>query len=167
VWNCHNCGWKGGVVKQKKEYTKPVCEHRVLSDKVIKWFGGRCISNQTLLRYKVTESTEYMPQTGSESLCINFNYYLHDEVVNIKYRDSQKNFKLVSGAMLSLYGLDVSMDNSDTEIIITEGEIDTLSFYEAGIKTAVSVPNGASKGSQKLEWLEEMLPFIEGKKLYH
>lgn len=166
IWNCHNCGWKGGVVKQKKEYTKPVSEHRVLSDKVIKWFAGRGITNQTLLRYKVTESTEYMPQTGSESLCINFNYYLHDEVVNIKYRDSQKNFKLVSGAMLSLYGIDVSMDNSDTEIIITEGEIDTLSFYEAGIKTAVSVPNGASKGNQKLEWLEDMLPYLEGKKIY-
>lgn len=166
MWNCHNCGWKGGVSKQRKEYAKPVSEHRVLSDKVIKWFTTRGISNQTLLRYKVTESTEYMPQTGGESLCINFNYYLHGEVVNIKYRDSAKNFKLVSGAMLSLYGLDVSMDNSDTEIIITEGEIDTLSFYEAGIKTAVSVPNGASKGNQKLEWLEEMLPYIEGKKIY-
>jgi twinkle protein len=166
IWNCHNCGWKGGVVKQKKEYTKPISEYKVLSDKVITWFAGRGITNQTLLRYKVTESIEYMPQTGTESLCINFNYYLHGEVVNIKYRDSQKNFKLVSGAMLSIYGIDVSMDNSDTEIIITEGEIDTLSFYEAGIKTAVSVPNGASKGNQKLEWLEEMLPYIEGKKIY-
>lgn len=163
VWNCHNCGWKGGVVKLKKEYNKPVAEHKVLSQPVIDWFAKRGISNQTLLRYKVTESVEYM---GEETKCINFNYYLHDELVNIKYRDNQKRFKLVAGAMLSLYGIDVAMDNSDHEIIITEGEIDTLSFYEAGIKTAVSVPNGASKGNQKLEWLEEMLPYLEGKKIY-
>lgn len=166
MWNCHNCGWGGAVSKPKKEYSVPVSELKNLSDKVLNWFAGRGITNQTLLRYKVTESTEYMPQTGTESLCINFNYYLHGKLVNIKYRDSAKNFKMVSGAMLSLYGIDVAMDNSDHEIIITEGEIDTLSFYEAGIKTAVSVPNGASKGNQKLEWLEEVLPFIEGKKVY-
>jgi twinkle protein len=163
VWNCHNCGWSG-TVKVKKEYTKPVEEHKVLSQPVIDWFAGRGITNQTLLRYKVTESVQYMGD--GESRCINFNYYLNGELVNIKYRDSQKRFKLVSGAMLSLYGIDVSSDNSDTELIITEGEIDTLSFYEAGIKTAVSVPNGASKGNQKLEWLEEMLPFLEGRKIY-
>lgn len=163
VWNCHNCGWKGGIVKQKKEYSKPVSELKVLSQPVIDWFGKRGISNQTLLRYKVTESVEYM---GEETKCINFNYHLHGELVNVKYRDNQKRFKLVAGAMLSLYGIDVAMDNSDHEIIITEGEIDTLSFYEAGIKTAVSVPNGASKGNQKLEWLEEMLPYLEGKKIY-
>jgi twinkle protein len=164
VWNCHNCGWKGGIVKPKKEYTKPVPEHKVLSQPVIDWFANRGISNQTLLRYKVTESVQYMG--SEESKCINFNYYLNGELVNIKYRDSQKRFKLVSGAMLSLYGIDVSVDNSDHEIIITEGEIDTLSFYEAGIKTAVSVPNGASKGNQKLEWLEEMLSYLDGKKIY-
>jgi len=163
VWNCHNCGHKGGITKPKKEYSKPVAEHKVLSQPVIDWFVKRGISNQTLLRYKVTESIEYM---GEETKCINFNYYLHDELVNIKYRDNQKRFKLVSGAMLSLYGIDVAMDNSDHEIIITEGEIDTLSFYEAGIKTAVSVPNGASRGNQKLEWLEEMLPYLDGKKIY-
>ncbi len=163
VWNCHNCGHKGGITKPKKEYSKPVAEHKVLSQPVIDWFAKRGISNQTLLRYKVTESIEYM---GEETKCINFNYYLHDELVNIKYRDNQKRFKLVSGAMLSLYGIDVAMDNSDDELVITEGEIDTLSFYEAGIKTAVSVPNGASKGNQKLEWLEEMLPYLDGKKIY-
>jgi len=165
IWNCHNCGWSGTVkVKNKKEYTRPVEEYKSLSQGVIDYFGTRGISNQTLLRYKLTESTEYMGD--QQSKCINFNYYLHGELVNIKYRDSQKRFKLVSGAMLSLYGIDVAIDNSDTELVITEGEIDTLSFYEAGVKTAVSVPNGASKGNQKLEWLAEMLPYFEGKKIY-
>lgn len=165
IWNCHNCGWKGGIILPKKEYKMPTSELRNLSAPLLKWFEARGISNQTLLRYKVTESTEHMPQTQAEAKCINFNYYYHGTLVNIKYRDSNKNFKLVSGAMLSLYGLDVSLDNSSTELVITEGEIDTLSFYEAGVKTAVSVPNGASKGNQKLEWLEDLYSVFEGRRV--
>jgi twinkle protein len=138
------------VISEYKAATKPVMD----------WFAARGISNQTMLRYRVSESME------GETRYINFNYFINGQLVNIKYRDSQKRFKLVSGAMLSLYGIDVACDNSNDEVVITEGEIDTLSFYEAGIKTAVSVPNGASKGNQKLEWLEEMLPFLEGKRIY-
>jgi twinkle protein len=164
IWNCHNCGWKGGIVLPKKEYTRPTSELKTLSPSIIKWFESRGISNQTLLRYKITESVEYMPQTQAEARCINFNYFYYGTLVNIKYRDNDKNFKLVSGAMLCLYGLNVALDNSDDELVITEGEMDTLSFYEAGVKTAVSVPNGASKGNQKLEWLEESLHLFEGRR---
>lgn len=164
IWNCHNCGWSGSI-KTHKEYTRPVqTELKKLSDNVIDWFNTRGISNQTLLRYRVSESKEYM--NGEESLCINFNYFYNGKLVNVKYRDSKKGFKLVSGAMLSLYGLDVAMDSCDDELVITEGEIDTLSFYEAGIKHAVSVPNGASKGSQKLEWLEELYGIFENRRVY-
>ena len=159
VWNCHNCGWSG-TAKARKEYTPVISEYKAATKPVMDWFAARGISNQTMLRYRVSESME------GETRYINFNYFINGQLVNIKYRDSQKRFKLVSGAMLSLYGIDVACDNSNDEVVITEGEIDTLSFYEAGIKTAVSVPNGASKGNQKLEWLEEMLPFLEGKRIY-
>jgi twinkle protein len=165
VWNCWNCSWSG-TVKKRKEYTKPSSELKNLSEPIIKWFADRGISNQTLLRYKITESAEYMPQVEKEVRCINFNYFYENELVNIKYRDSAKNFKLVSGAMLSLYGLDVCLDNSDTDILLTEGEIGPLSWYECGIKFAVSVPNGASKGNQKLEWLDDLYHVFEGKRIY-
>lgn len=167
VWNCHNCGFKGAVVRKvEKEYVIPQVEHKVLSQPVIDWFAARGITNQTLLRYKVTEGTDYMPQAGKEVRTIHFNYYYNEKIFNIKHRDRDKNFKLVAGALLGPYGLDVALDNSNTEIVICEGEIDALSFYEAGIKTAVSVPNGASKGSQKLEWLDEFVHVFEGKKIY-
>lgn len=165
IYNCHNCGWHGAIRLPTKEYNRPISELKKLSDQVINWFGSRGISNQTILRYKITESIEYMPQTSAEARCINFNYFFYGTLVNIKFRDSSKNFKLVSGAMLSLYGIDVAIDNSDSELVITEGEMDTLSFYEAGIKTAVSVPNGASKGNQKLEWLEELYHVFDGRKI--
>jgi twinkle protein len=166
IWNCHNCGWKGSVVSNKKEYHQPVSELKKLSDPIIGWFLTRGITNQTLLRYNVTESVEYMPQVQDEVRAINFNYFYNNSLVNIKYRDGSKNFKMVAGAMMSLYGLDVALNNSDREIIITEGEIDTLSFFEAGIKFAVSVPNGASKGNQKLEWLEDLYHVFEDKRIY-
>jgi twinkle protein len=167
VWNCHNCGWAGSVkLKQGKEYTMPPKELKTLSQPVIEWFAARGISNQTLVRYKISEGKEYMPQVGEERNTIHFNYFYNEQLVNIKYRDSAKNFKLVSGARLTPYGIDVALDNSDCELVIVEGEMDVLAFYEAGIKTAVSVPNGASKGNQKLEWLEECWHLFEGKNIY-
>lgn len=168
VYNCHHCSWSGTVklLKPKKEYTKPAPELKNLSQPVIDWFTGRGISNQTLIRYKVSEGIDYMPQVNSEVRTIHFNYTYNGEVFNIKHRDSSKNFKLVSGAMLGPYGLDIALDNSDTELVITEGEIDAMSFYEVGIKSAISVPNGASKGSQKLEWLDEFIHLFDGKRIY-
>jgi twinkle protein len=99
VWNCHNCGWSG-TVKNKVEYVKPPSELKNLSSQVIDWFAARGISNQTLLRYKVSEGIDYMPQVNSETRTIHFNYIQNDEVFNIKFRDRDKNFKLVSGARL-------------------------------------------------------------------
>jgi twinkle protein len=166
IYNCHNCGWHGFIKKPSKEYKRPpMSELKILSPKLVNWFASRGIANQTLIRYKISESIEYMPQIQAESKCINFNYFYYGTLVNVKYRDGAKNFKLVSGAMLSLYGLDVAIDNSDSELVITEGEIDTLSFFEAGVKTAVSVPNGASKGNQKLEWLEDLYHVFEGRRV--
>lgn len=166
VWNCHNCSFSGSIKHPKKTYVlPPQCELMTLSQNVINWFEARGISNQTLLRYKVSEGVDFMPQVGGEVKTIHFNYFYDGKLVNIKYRDSSKNFKMVSGASLVPYGIDVALDNSNDSIIITEGEIDTLSFYEAGIKNAVSVPNGASNNA-KLEWLEDCWHLFENKRIY-
>jgi len=167
IWNCHNCGWKGAVQKKpEKEYVVPSTELKTLSQPVLDWFASRKISNQTLLRFGVSEGLDYMPQVNKEVRTIHFNYFKNGKIFNIKYRDSSKNFKLVSGALLGPFGIDIACDNSTTDIVICEGEIDAMSFYEAGLKIAVSVPNGASKGSQKLEWLDEFIDLFEGKRIY-
>jgi len=166
IWQCHNCGYKGSVEKPKKEYVKPPSELKKLSQQVIDWFAARGISNQTLLRYKVSEGVDYMPQVNAETRTIHFNYIQNEEVFNIKFRDRDKNFKLVSGARLGPYGIDIVLDNDSDCVVITEGEIDTMSFYEAGIKSAISVPNGASKGNQKLDWLEDYIHLFQDKKIY-
>lgn len=166
VWNCHHCDFHGRV-KKMKEYNRPTVELKTLGEPVLKWFAARGITNQTLLRYRITDGKEWMPQVEKEVNCIKFVYYDEfNEVANIKFRDRDKNFKMVSGARLLPYGMDVCADNSSDSVVIVEGELDVLAAYEAGIKNAVSVPNGASKGSQKLEWLEECIDFFEGKRIY-
>jgi len=162
VYNCHNCGWGGSVMfKEKKEYIKPVEVHVELSEKILGWFEKRGIGKATLAHWKVGESQEFMPQVGQKRNTINFNYYRKGELINVKYRDAEKNFKMVSGAELIFYGL----DNIETleQVFIVEGEMDALSLHEAGIYNVCSVPNGASKGNQRLEYLDNCWKYFEDK----
>jgi twinkle protein len=180
-YNCHHCGYSGSVARSnskeyvpKKEYKKPppLPPLQKVPTAVGEWFAGRGISNNTILRYKVTASKEVFPQAteAGEKAAINFNYFnIAGERVNVKYRSKDKEFKIVGGAQLIPYGLDVAFENVTDSILITEGEIDVLSWYEAGIPFGVSVPNGAPPPpkngkpySPKLEWLDDCWSMFEG-----
>jgi twinkle protein len=162
LYNCHNCGWGGNVkFKKKIEYIKPIKINSNLNEKIIKWFEKRMITEPTLLHWKIGESLEFMPQVKAKRRCINFNYYRNKELINVKFRDSQKNFKLISGAELIFYGLDNIKDLKKCYIV--EGEMDALSLHEAGLYSVCSVPNGASKGSQKLEYLDNCYKYFKDK----
>ena len=163
LFNCHNCGWSGTTKFQKKsEYIKPQTIKVNLTDNIIKWFADRKITESTLVHWKIGESLEYFPQVGKKRTAVNFNYYRNKELVNVKYRDAEKNFKMVSGAELVFYGLD-NIKEMDT-VYIVEGEMDALSMHEAGIYSVCSVPNGASKGNQRLEYLDNCFEYFEKKK---
>jgi twinkle protein len=163
LWNCHNCGF-GGTTKfeKKQEYIVPQKIKLNISEPVIEWFKGRGITEPTLKHWKVGQSMEYFPQVNAKRRAVNFNYYRENELVNVKYRDSQKNFKMVSGAELIFYGLD-NIKEMD-KIYIVEGEMDALTLHEAGIYSVCSVPNGASKGSQRLEYLDNCWQYFKDKK---
>ena len=116
IGTCHNCNTsfqlhtykrKGA---SKKEYVRPNALHVVdpeqLGSKVYEWFKTRGISQKTLDELYVTEGSEYMPQTGKVENTIQFNYIMGDELINIKYRDGRKNFKLVKGAEKVFYNID-------------------------------------------------------------
>lgn len=153
IWNCHNCGWSGSSKKKKqfKEYAKPKWQNITkLSDNAVKWFSSRGIRMKTLIRNKITEGLSYMPQLDKEVNTIQFNYFRDKELINIKYRDGAKNFKLVKDAEKIFYGLDDIKDCDD--IIIVEGELDKLSFEEAGFLNCISVPNGAN--NRKMDYLD-------------
>ena len=163
IYNCHNCGWSGTVKKfsAKPDYIIPVRENIQINTRVLNWFSDRKISEPTLIHWKIGESLEYMPQVNKKRRVINFNYYRENKLVNTKFRDSEKNFKMVSGAELIFYGLD-NIKELDT-VYIVEGEIDALSLHEAGLYSVCSVPNGASKGNQKLEYLDNCYKYFENK----
>ena len=164
LYRCHHCDFHGKVFNKipKKEYFTPLPRLEKLEKTTIDWFENiRKISNNTLLRFKVTDGKEWMPIAGSEVPVIYFNYYRDGKLVNTKFRGKGKDFKMVKGAELIFYNLDAIKD--DKVVYITEGEIDTLSLYEAGVYNAVSVPNGASKGNQKLEYLDNCWELFEDK----
>ena len=102
-----------------------------------------------------------MPQTGKTENTIQFNYIMGDQLINIKYRDGRKNFKLYKGAEKVFYNIN-SIVGYD-ECIITEGEMDVLALHEAGIKNAISVPNGATLNTNNLDYLDNCIDYFEDK----
>jgi twinkle protein len=145
----------------KKAYTKPVFKNNTsLSDKLVKWFlSERKINQTTLEKLKITEEKTFIPQVQGERNCIRFNYFRNEELINVKSRDSQKNFKLESGAELILYNLD-SLKNAK-ECYWVEGEIDCATLVECGIMrdgvAVISVPNGASKDKNNLKYIDNCI----------
>jgi len=162
LYNCHHCNWSGNVnLTKKKEYIKPVKVNADVSERLVKWFGKRGITEATVAHWKIGESKEYFPQIDKRRNAVNFNYYRKGELVNVKFRDAEKNFKMVKNAELIFYGLD-NIKEMDT-IYITEGEMDALSLHEAGIYSVCSVPNGASLGNQRLDYLDNCYEYFEKK----
>lgn len=147
---------------EKKEYQKPVARLEKLGAKALEYFEkDRKISNNTLLRFSITESMEFMPGIDKEIPAICFNYIRNNELVNIKFRGPKKSFKLSKNAELIFYNIDAIQDQQ--ECIIVEGEIDCLTMHECGFYNSVSVPNGASKGAQqRLEYLDNCFQYFTG-----
>jgi len=159
VFQLHTFKRKGGG---DKVYVKPEWVNATdLTDNVIKWFEGRGISQSTLKQLRISEGIEWMPQTGKNENTIQFNYFINDELINIKYRDGRKNFKLVKDAEKVFYNID-SIVNNDTCVIV-EGEMDVLAFVEAGINNVVSVPNGATLNRLNLDYLDNCIEYFEDK----
>ena len=82
------------IEEDTKTYERPVERLENLHPDTIKYFETRGISNNTILRFKITECLEWMPKTNAETRAICFNYYKDETLVNIKFRAKDKDFKL-------------------------------------------------------------------------
>ena len=168
---CHNCNksYQLHTYERKgatdKEYVRPVDppkeEFNIPRTKVAEWFETRGISTETLIDLGISEGPEYMPQTGKTENTIKFNYYVGSQLINVKYRDGRKNFKLYKGAEKVFYNIN-SIIGYD-ECIITEGEMDVCAFHEAGVKNVISVPNGATLHHNNLDYLDNCIDYFEDK----
>ena len=167
---CHNCDttFQLHTYQRKgatdKEYVRPnfsTKTHKAVQSKVLDWFNNRGISQRTLEDLNVSEGPEYMPQTGKSENTIKFNYMIGDQLINVKYRDGRKNFKLYKGAEKVFYNIN-SIVGYDS-CVITEGEMDVLALHEAGISNCVSVPNGATMTHNNLDYLDNCIDYFEDK----
>lgn len=159
AWVCHHCGYAGtlkeGVDHKSdpfkwtgKRYRKPEYRPSVtgLPKEVVQWFNARGISESTLSRNKIGYEQVYMPQTEEHTPAIRFPFYFNGEVVNVKSRTIDKNFRLETNSERIFYGMD---DVDGDTAIIVEGEIDKLSMEEVGFNNCVSVPDGAPAANAK------------------
>ena len=166
---CHNCNtsFQLHTYKRKgaseKVYVRPETPDaiRAVSTKVEDWFKTRGISQESLKDLRIGEGPEYMPQTGKTENVIKFNYFMGDQLINVKYRDGRKNFKLYKGAEKVFYNIN-SIIGFDYCVIV-EGEMDVLALHEAGITNAISVPNGATLNSNNLDYLDNCIDYFEDK----
>lgn len=166
---CSHCGETTQLHTYKKKqvektYIKPKpIQINNISDKAVKYIISRGISESAIKRLKIRSKKEWMPQTQKEEICICFDYYLESELINVKYRDARKNFKLYKGAEKIFYNIDAIA--TENECIIVEGEFDVLAYATANINNVVSVPNGFNlKGNISLDYLDDYIEYFENKK---
>jgi twinkle protein len=116
-----------------------------LSPAVVEWFKNRRITEQTLIRTKTYSVKQRLD--GAEQNVIVFPFISDGKIVNEKYRASGKKIWQKGGGEKVFWNDDI-IDHPDLQsgkqsLVITEGEIDALSFVEIGYPFVVSVPNGA------------------------
>lgn len=175
VWMCHYCGFKGGLMNgetyKPKTFKKPEFNATTPTDKMAAWFKDkRGIDRATLEKFLICPTEKYIGKTGKKENCIAFPYVKNTEIVNVKSRfdymedgKPKKTFTLESECELCFYNID-SIREPD-HCIIVEGEIDALTVWQATQLPVVSVPNGASKGDVKLEYLDNGYGHFENKKI--
>jgi twinkle protein len=170
IGNCLHCNARFGkkldgayrpAEQQKPVYARPEWRNITdLEDDVLKFFTDRGISQRTVNQAKISQGRTFFPQLEKEAKCIEFNYFRDSELVNVKYRGPKKSFKLYKDAELIFFNLD-SMKEHDY-VIITEGEMDALSYMEVGYESVISVPNGAAgKGQQRLTYLDNCIDLFD------
>ena len=157
VWRCNHCGWSGGLASSEWAKNKPVINRHGLSpltEAQVSYFAKRGISKTTLDSREVKHKVESIRQKSTGEFiskqCVAFISREKGWPMMIKYRDGQKNFKIEKGSKLIPYGIDWIIN--EDECIMTEGEIDTLSYHEVKLTNVCSVPNGATVTVEEKEY---------------
>ena len=152
LFNCWHCSMNGIVPLREK---MPInSEQRVshmsiathvkddpLSDNAVQWLQTRGISQATAESAGIKTTKKYIRAAGAEVECITFPYKNQGQEYAYKIRALATKGFSCSGAPQTFFNGD-NVDGSST-VIICEGEMDALSFMEAGITNVVSIPNGA------------------------
>lgn len=127
---------------RRKKYRELPQRPVTVREPALEYLKSRGIGPETARRYRITT------QKGRDNILV-FPFYDQDHVLRfVKYRktdfdrsrDKNKEW-CESDTMPILFGMSQCADFE--RLVITEGQLDSLSVAEAGIKNAVSVPTGA------------------------
>ena len=177
-----SCGAKGNMITLHKDFgfslgseaneyydrtrsfrTFPKKEKPVPKDKALEYMAGRNISENTCKNYNITVSKD------NDNILVFPFYDESDSLVFVKFRktdfdpekDKNKEWCMRDTKPI-LFGM--SQCNMDNPVLImTEGQIDSLSVAEAGYENAVSVPtgkNGFSWVPYCWDWLQKFKTLI-------
>ena len=141
---------------KRKEPTYVLPEVNLLpcTENIYRYFESRKISRPTVDSFGISADDQ-----GN----IVFPFYENGVLTFLKYRhpwkprENEKKMKewRSPGAKAILFGMD--MCSFSQPLIITEGQIDAMSLYEAGIHNVVSVPSGCDD----LSWVENCYDWLE------
>jgi len=143
TWFCHHCGWSGGLNDSPVKAPRKV--HKELPENVLTWFAKRGVSRETVKAFRIF----YLPPDNRRAGAIGFPRYKNGRVVAVKYRTANKRMWQSPNPEKCFYNYDGALQAKENTLIITEGEIDAMSWYEAGYRAVVSVPDGAPPANAK------------------
>ena len=144
---------------KRKAFVKPTITLLPPTREIIDYFAGRKISEATLKAFDISTTD------GTRAGEIVFPFYFDNkkELIFVKYRKPKKWFKGCGwdketrepNTMSVLFGMNHC--EFGKPLTITEGMLDSLSLYEAGIRNVVSVPSGA----MDFNWIEHCWDWLE------
>lgn len=120
------------------------------SNNFLYFWSTRGISGETLRKTQTNEVMYWIPKQGANVPCSQFPIYYRGELIAYKYRAVlTKDFAISKDSDLAFYNADFIERAAKARekikyCVVVEGEIDLLSFIEAGVNCVISSPNGAS-----------------------
>lgn len=148
----------GVFTQRKKKYSMPTKRKvRAKGSLHVEYLKSRGLSEETIKKYKVCDGVAWDRESNKEIPAVTFPYIWNGEAKFIKYIGIDRpNGKKVIDAEKDcepcLFGWQ-AMQKSQRMLLLTEGEIDCMSFYELGFGNALSVPFGGGKGG-KHQWID-------------
>lgn len=123
---------------------------------MLEWFASRGIGEETLRAYQIGEI-----QPRKHGPVIVFPYKRNGELVFLKFRPlrDKKAMWTSKDSEPCLFGWQAMPDDA-RDLIVVEGEIDALSFYQGGY-CALSVPRGGGDGDKQDGWIEAEWEYLQ------
>jgi twinkle protein len=145
------------IFKSKPKYTIPKQEIIPAEGDVFKYLKSRGLTEGTIRFFQIGQT--------EEKNAIIFPYFKNKVIVNKKILmldrpNDKKSFKAPKGAEPSLFNMDNVVGDT---VICCEGELDTMTLWQYGLKHVVSVHNGANDQqsiANEWEWLSNFKTII-------